>query len=91
MNWLLSVPTAYRWGITLAFVGIVIGLSVKPGVGRPDDSIFSWLVINASTPLQKAMHVAVYAVLAGLWMWTLEPVESKKQPTDVREVTKSAV
>ena len=39
--------------------------------------MFSWLVVNTATPIQKAMHVAVYAVLAMLWMWTLESVESR--------------
>ena len=77
MDWLLSVPATYRWVITLAFVGIIVGLSVAPGVSRPDDTLFSWFVLNASTPLQKSMHVVVYALLAGLWMWTLDAVESR--------------
>jgi len=39
--------------------------------------MFSWLVVNTATPIQKAMHVAVYALLAVLWMWTLDSVESR--------------
>ena len=74
---ILAIAPAYRWTVTLAFVAVVIALSIAPGIEQQDDSIFGWLVVNASTPLQKVMHVAVYATLAGLWMWTLEPVESR--------------
>ena len=74
---LLSVPTAYRWLLTLAFIVLIIVLSVTPDQGRPDDSIFQWLVANTSTPIQKLLHVAVYAVLALLWMWTLADIESR--------------
>ena len=77
MHWLLSAPPAFRWSLTLAFAGVIILLSVTPGVEQPDDSVFGWLVLNTATPLQKALHVVIYAVLALLWMWTLEPVESR--------------
>jgi VanZ family protein len=74
---LLSIPTAYRWLLTLAFIVLIVVLSVTPDQGRPDDSIFQWLVANTSTPIQKLMHVAVYAMLALLWMWTLADIESR--------------
>ena len=74
---LLSVPTTYRWLLTLAFIVAIVVLSVTPDQGRPDDSIFQWLIANTSTPVQKLMHVAVYAVLALLWMWTLADIESR--------------
>ena len=74
---ILSIAPAYRLVITLVFVGVVIALSIAPGIERPGDSIFSWLVINTAKPIQKAMHVAVYALLAVLWMWTLASVESR--------------
>lgn len=77
MDWLLSVPLAHRWGITLVFVAIVVALSVTPGVARPGDGVFVWLVVNTPTPIQKIMHVAVYAALAMLWFWTLESVQSR--------------
>ena len=73
---LLSIPVAYRWIVTLAFVGVIIGLSITPGIERPDDNLFSWLFAIASTPVQKAMHVVSYATLAFLWMWTLQGVTS---------------
>jgi hypothetical protein len=76
MDALLSIPVAYRWLATLAFIGIIIALSVTPGVERPDDNLFSWLYINTSTPVQKALHIISYAVLAALWMWTLAGITS---------------
>ncbi len=56
---------------------MVVALSIAPGLGRPDDTLFSWLVLNTATPIQKALHIVVYAVLAVLWMWTLHSVESR--------------
>lgn len=77
MDALLSIPVAYRWAITLIFVGLIIGISVTPGVERPDDNLFSWLFANTAPLVQKVLHVATYAVLAILWMWTLQSVESR--------------
>ena len=73
----LSLPALYRWLITIMFVGLVVILSVTPGRAQPGDSIFVWLVVNTPTPLQKLMHVAIYAALALLVMWSLEAVESR--------------
>lgn len=75
MDTLLSIPVAYRWAITLLFVGLIVGLSVTPGIGRPDDNLFSWLFTNTAPPVQKVLHVVTYAVLATLWMWTLAGIE----------------
>ena len=77
MDSLLAVQLVYRWAITLAFAGIVVILSITPGIERPGDTIFGWLIVNTATPLQKALHVVVYAALAALWMWTLASVESR--------------
>ena len=77
VNWILSVAPVYRWAISLTFVAIVVALSISPGVARPGDSIFVWLIANTATPVQKTMHVAVYAVLAFLWVWTLQSIETK--------------
>jgi len=73
----LSLPALYRWLLTILFVGLVVILSVTPGRAQPGDSIFVWLVVNTPTPLQKLMHVAIYAALALLVMWSLEAVESR--------------
>ena len=73
----LAVRTRYRWLITLAFIAFIVVLSLTPGLGRADDSVFSWLLFNTAKTVQKLMHVSVYAALAVLWMWTLEKVESK--------------
>jgi len=73
----LSLPAVYRWMLTILFVGLVVILSVTPGRAQAGDSIFVWLVVNTPTPLQKFMHVAIYAALALLVMWSLEAVESR--------------
>ena len=86
-TWQRSVPTLYRWITTLAFVGIVVALSVAPGIEQPDDTIFSWIVANTATPIQKAMHVTVYAVLAALCIWILESVNSRSVRGAVAMVT----
>ena len=76
MDVLLSIPIAYRWAVTILFIGFVIGLSITPGVERPDDNLFSWLFSHTSSPVQKVLHVVTYALLATLWMWTLAGIES---------------
>jgi hypothetical protein len=77
LGWVFSVPAVARWGITLVFAALVVALSVTPGVARPGDNAFVWIVVNTPAPLQKLMHVVVYATLALLWMWTLESIESR--------------
>lgn len=76
MDALLSVPVGYRWALTLAFAAFVIGLSVTPGLERPDDNIFSWLFANTAPLAQKILHIVTYAILTALWMWTLAGVTS---------------
>ena len=76
MDALQSVPVTYRWLLTLALAALIIGLSITPGVARPDDNLFSWLYASTSTPVQKLMHVTTYALLAFLWMWSLAGIES---------------
>lgn len=77
MQQLLAVPVAWRWAATLAFVALIVVLSVTPASGRTGDSIFVWLVVNTATPLQKLLHVAIYAVLSALWLWTLADIPSR--------------
>ena len=77
MDALLSVPVGYRWALTLAFVAFVVGLSVTPGVERPDDNLFSWLFANTAPLAQKVLHVVTYALLGALWMWTLAGIASR--------------
>lgn len=76
MDALLSVPAGYRWALTLAFIAFVIGLSITPGIERPDDNLFSWLYANTAPLTQKILHVITYAVLGALWMWTLAGIAS---------------
>ena len=77
MVWLLSVPASTRWGVTLFFAALVVALSISPGIERSGDNIFVWIIVRTPGLVQNIMHVAVYAALALLWMWTLESVESR--------------
>ena len=76
MDILLSIPVVYRWATTFVFIGVIVSLSVTPGIDRPDSNLFSWLFDITSSPVQKVMHVISYALLAILWMWTLAGIES---------------
>ena len=78
MNALLTVPAGYRWALTLAVVAFIVGLSITPGVARPDDNLFSWLYAGTPPTAQKILHIIVYALLAFLWMWTLAGIESTR-------------
>jgi VanZ family protein len=73
----ISFPPVLRWLITLAFVAVVVVLSITPGKDQAGDSVFVWLVVNTPTPLQKLMHFVIYAALVVLWAWTLEAIESR--------------
>jgi hypothetical protein len=66
-----------RLALTLLVLVLIIAVSIVPGQARPGDSAFIWLVAATPTPLQKALHCAAYALLALLWMWTLENVTSQ--------------
>jgi hypothetical protein len=72
-----DVPTPYRWLIVLAFVAMIIASSIAPGRAQPDDTVFSWLVVNTAAPVQKVLHVVMYAALVVLWMWALEATGSR--------------
>lgn len=67
-------PLPCRWLIILAYVAMIIALSIAPGHAQPDDTIFSWLVIFTAAPVQKALHFVIYAALVVLWMWTLDTI-----------------
>ena len=73
----MFVPGPVRWLVTIAFVALVIILSVTPGRDQTNDSVFVWLVVNTPTLLQKLLHVGVYALLAFLLAWALEDVGSR--------------
>ena len=76
MDSLVSVSIWYRWALTLAFAALIIGLSITPGIERPDDDLFSWLFANTAPLAQKALHIVTYAIFVLLWMWTLAGIES---------------
>lgn len=71
---LRGIRTPYRLLICIAILAIIVILSITPGNGRPDDSVFSWLVINTATPIQKFMHITSYAVASALLVWSMKPI-----------------
>lgn len=74
---LVTASLPLRAAITGIFAALIVILSVLPGRPRSGDNVFIWLVTATPAPLQKLMHVAVYALLAILLHWTLEPVEPR--------------
>ena len=78
MDFLATIPVGYRWALTLALVALIVGLSITPGVARPDDNLFSWLYAGTPPTAQKVFHIIMYALLAFLWMWTLASIESTR-------------
>ena len=63
--------------ITLGFMGALFFASAVPGRAQAGDSAFVWLIAATPPPLQKALHICVYAVLTMLWAWTLDNLQSK--------------
>ncbi len=58
-------------------MGALFFASTLPGRAEAGDSVFVWLMAATPTPLQKALHVCVYAALTMLWSWTLENLQLK--------------
>lgn len=74
-----NLTPATRIIITLCFMALLLIASVIPGRAQPGDSVFIWMVAKTPTLLQKTLHVCLYAVLAMLWVWSLEAIQSKPQ------------
>ena len=74
---ILTISPVYRLLVTLLFMALIVALSVAPGDPEAGDLFFSWIIFLVGAPLQKSMHVAIYAGLAVLWVWTLEAIESR--------------
>lgn len=74
---LQMVPICIRWLIALAFMAMIVALSLTPAASRSGETVFHWLVDNTSTPAQKILHVVIYAVLAFLLVWALDNVATR--------------
>jgi hypothetical protein len=72
-----DIPLPYRYLIVLVFIAIIVALSITPGRAQPGDTVFSWLYVNTAAPVQKVLHLVIYAALVMLWMWALEAVGSR--------------
>ena len=76
MHQFLSIPFALRWLITLAFVALIVALSVSPGKSQYGDTVFVWIVEHTPSLVQKIMHVVCYAAMTALFAWSLESIDS---------------
>jgi hypothetical protein len=72
-----SFSLTYRIVLTICYLGLLALLSLVPGLHKPGDSAFIWLVANTPTLIQKILHVCLYGVLTLLLAWTLDGVGSK--------------
>lgn len=72
-----SFPLISRITVTLGFMGLLALVSLLPGIHRPGDHIFIWLVAETPSLIQKILHFLLYALLALLLMWTLEGIQSR--------------
>ena len=57
-------------------MALLMLVSLIPGHHKTGDSVFIWLVVNTPTLLQKILHVCLYGVLALLFLWTFEGIQS---------------
>jgi VanZ family protein len=58
-------------------MALLMFASLLPGRPQPGDAAFVWLIAKTPTLLQKGLHVGLYAALALLLAWTLEPIQSR--------------
>ena len=70
MSWLIDMPSAGRWLVTLG-VSAVFLLLASSYRRRTAESVCT----SIQYCLNAAGHMLAYLVLALLWMWTLEPVQ----------------
>lgn len=68
---------ATRLSVTFVFLGALFVLSTIPTGKQPGDSAFVSLIASTPRAIQKSLHVLLYAVLAGLWAWTLQALAMK--------------
>ena len=76
MHQFLSIPLTLRWLITLAFVALIVVLSVTPGKSQYGDTAFVWLVEHTPKLVQKLMHLVCYAAMTAMFAWSLETIKS---------------
>ena len=65
-----------RIALTLGLMLLLAILSLIPGRAESGDSLFVWALAATPTPLQKLLHLLLYALLTLLWVWTLAAIDS---------------
>ena len=68
----MDVPVPYRWLIIALLVTALVVVSTTPARSQVGDSAFEWLVAVTPMPMQKVLHVALYALLSFLIVWAAE-------------------
>lgn len=66
---------AYRMSLTLALMVGMLVLSVMPARTTRGDPALVSLIAAVPSLIQKLLHLVLYGVLAGLWTWTLHPLD----------------
>ena len=72
-----SVSLTTRIVFTICFMALLMAVSIIPGRAQPGDSIFTWIIAETPTLLQKTLHFCSYGVLTLLWVWILDAIQSK--------------
>ena len=66
-----SAALPVRIGLTTLVTLLVVILSVTPGSDLPNDNVFIWLIATTPSLIQNLMHIVAYALLATMWVWSL--------------------
>jgi glycopeptide antibiotics resistance protein len=78
---------AARWILTVAFGALIITLSLTPDRYEEGDGVFHWLVANTRSPIQKMLHVGVYAFFTLMLAWTFERLATRRNRVLLSAVT----
>lgn len=66
------IPIPYRWLALALLTTVLIAASITPAREQAQDTTFEWVVVITPTPLQKLLHVVLYALLAFGLAWAME-------------------
>lgn len=64
LDWLLHRPRSFRWGLVLAWMGLIFFLSAQPDLPRPESGWLDLLISGGA-------HFFLYGVLGFLLSWAL--------------------
>ena len=73
-----SAALPVRIALTALATLLVVILSVTPGSDLPNDNVFIWLIATTPSLIQNLMHVVAYALLASMWVWSLNSLSTPR-------------